>query len=66
MDSKIFTSDAPATVDPRIAGNVVELLKKVKGIDGMDALAFAEAFAYMNQFVAKPAPGVPFQPGKPA
>ncbi len=61
-------SGTPSPVfDARIAGNVVELLKKVKGIDGMEALAYAEAFAYVSQFVAAKPVGVPFAPGaKPA
>jgi hypothetical protein len=62
----VFTADEVVKVsvfDVRIAGNIVELLKKVKGIDGMEALAYAEAFAYVSQFVAAKPVGVPFTPG---
>jgi hypothetical protein len=65
IDPVTAVQDSALSFDARIAGNIVELLKKVKGIDGMEAMAFAEAFAYVQQFTIKPA-GVPFHPGMPA
>jgi len=49
-----------AAIPPHIAGNVLEFLRRVQST-GMEAIAWVEAYTYVQQFVPQPgAPGVPF------
>ena len=45
-------------IPPNIAGNILEFLRRVQST-GMEAVAWVEAYQYVQQFAA-PQPGVPF------
>jgi hypothetical protein len=47
-------------IPPHIAGNILEFLRRVKS-EGMEALAWVEAYTFMQQHAAQAQPqGVPF------
>jgi hypothetical protein len=52
-------------IPPHIAGNIIELLKRVQ-VTGMEAIAWMEAYNYVQPFAPAPpappqtTPGVPF------
>jgi hypothetical protein len=50
-----------AAIPPHIAGNLLEFLRRVKS-EGMEAVAWVEAYQFVQQFVQQkqPEPGVPF------
>lgn len=49
-----------APIPPQIAGNLLELLRRVKGLDGVEAIAWVEAYQYVTQFAPPPQAGAPF------
>lgn len=54
-----------APIPPHIAGNLLEFLRRVKS-EGMEAIAWVEAYQYVQQHVPQQSqPGVPFS-GLPA
>ena len=48
-----------AAIPQNIAHNLLELLRRVK-LEGIEAVAWVEAYTYVQQFVPQPQPGVPF------
>jgi hypothetical protein len=65
LDASAFLSAIQAaSIPPRIATNIMELMKRVK-CEGEECIAWAEAYAFLQARTAAPQ-GVPFQPGKPA
>jgi hypothetical protein len=50
-----------AAIPPHIASNLLEFLRRVKS-DGMEAIAWVEAYQYVQQHAPRqqPQPGVPF------
>lgn len=49
-----------APIPPRIAGNILELLRRVP-LTGMDSIAWVEAYTYVQQHAPQRSqPGVPF------
>ena len=50
-----------AAIPPHIAGNILEFLRRSRS-DGMEAIAWTEAFQYVQQFVPQQGQpqGVPF------
>lgn len=53
-----------AAIPPHIAGNLLEFLRRVQST-GMEAVAWVEAYTYVQQHAPKPQQGVPFS-GLPA
>lgn len=52
-------------IPPHIAGNIIQLLQRVQ-VTGLEAIAWTEAYQYVQQFVQQAQPqGVPFM-GLPA
>lgn len=50
-----------APIPPHIAANILELLRRVQ-TTGMEAVAWVEAYQYVQQFAPQQHPGVPFSP----
>jgi hypothetical protein len=48
-----------APIPPHIAGNLLEFLRRVQST-GMEAVAWVEAYNFVQQHVQPPQPGVPF------
>jgi hypothetical protein len=47
------------SIPPNIAGNILEFLRRAQST-GMEAIAWVEAYQYVQQFVPQAQPGVPF------
>lgn len=50
---------SPHTIPPHIAGNIMEFLRRVKS-EGMEAIAWVEAYSFVQQHAPQQQPGVPF------
>jgi hypothetical protein len=48
-----------APIPPNIASNLLEFLRRVQST-GMEAVAWVEAYQYVQQYAPQPQPGVPF------
>lgn len=49
----------PHTIPPHIANNLLEFLRRVKS-EGMEAIAWVEAYGFVQQHAPQQQPGVPF------
>lgn len=49
----------PHPIPPNIASNLIVFLQRVK-CEGMEAIAWVEAYHYVQQWVPQQSPGVPF------
>lgn len=64
-DDKLIPDPTP-TIPAHIANNIMQLLHRVK-LEGQEALAWVEAYTWLQPHAAKmqPPQSVPFQPGPP-